>query len=320
MLTAIKETARQFGFKPEIVHAGLLHKTEKYLLVGMGGSHLAADLLKRIAPDADIIIHRNYGLPQLADLEQRLIILSSYSGNTEEVLDAYETAGKQGLARVVISIGGKLIEWAMRDQLPYVKMPDFCLQPRLALPLNLLSLLKIMDKHELLVQAAQLHTGFHPEQFEAEGKELALKLRGYVPIIDASEMNQAIAYIWKIKFNETGKIPAFYNVFPELNHNEMTGFDVQETTKGLSDRFCFLFFLDEQDNPRIQKRMQITAHLFKERALSIHELKLQGKNIFYRIFNSLVVGDWAAYYTAQGYGVEAEQVPMIEEFKKLMSQ
>lgn len=318
MFTAIQETAQQFAFKPEVVHADQLGKASKYLLVGMGGSHLAADLLKIIEPEVDIIIHRGYGLPILSDLKERLVILSSYSGNTQEVLSAYQEAGSAGLNRVIISTGGQLLEQAQRDKVPYVQMPDFGLQPRLALPLNLIALFKIMGNEKLLQDLSEMQSTFDANKFEKEGKALAEILRGYVPIIYASEKNQALAYIWKIKFNETGKIPAFYNVFSELNHNEMTGFDVKDVTKKLSENFHFIFIADTQDSAPIQKRMVITAQLYKDRNLPIYHLSVEGDNILYRIFNTLVIADWAAYFTSQGYGLESEQVPMVEEFKQLI--
>ncbi len=320
MYTAIKETAKQFGFKPKIANVDKLFQASKYVLVGMGGSHLAANLLQIIKPELDIIIHSNYGLPIIFDLKERLIILSSYSGDTEEVLDAYQKAGRLGLNRAVISIGGALLDQAKRDGVPYLKMPDFGLQPRLALPLNLISLLKLMNEEKLIAQASELEHGFTPENFEKEGKTLASMIHGYVPIVYASVRNQPLAYNWKIKLNETGKIPAFYNVFSELNHNEMTGFDVKDSTRELSEIFYFLFLSDAEDLPKIQKRMTITAKLYQDRNLLVHEIKLSGKNIFYKIFNSLVLADWTANYTAEGYGLESEKVPMIEEFKKLIKE
>ena len=317
----IKETAKQFAFEPKIENKGNLHPALAYVLVGMGGSHLAAGLLKILKPEIDIIIHHGYGLPDIsaADLKKRLIILSSYSGNTEEVLDAYEKAGELGLSRVIISIGGKLLELAKKDKVAYIQMPDFSIQPRSALPLNLKGLLKLTGEDTLLREAGKLQNTFHSEKFEADGKVLADKLYGHIPVIYASEKNHALAYNWKIKFNETGKIPAFYNVLSELNHNEMTGFDVKDSTRGLSDKFYFLFLSDSMDHPKIQKRMQITAKLYQDRGLPTFNVKLSGDNIFHKIFNALSLADFAAYFTAEAYGLESEQVPMVEEFKKLIS-
>ena len=320
MYEIIKSSAKQFGFEPKIENKENLKRVSRCIIVGMGGSHLASDILKMIKPEPDIIIHRNYGLPTLPieDLKERLIILSSYSGNTEEVLDAYDEAGKLGLERAVISIGGKLLEKAKKDNVPYIQMPDLNIQPRLALVLNLKSLLKLLGEEEILKEMGKLKDDLHPEEFEEEGKKMAEKLRGYVPIIYASEKNQALAYNWKIKLNETGKIPAFYNLFPELNHNEMTGFDVKDATRQLSDKFYFIFLKDEEDHIKIKERMKITAKLYEDRGLKTCDVVMSGENIFYKIFSSLTIADFVSYFTAEGYGLESEQVPMVEEFKKLI--
>ena len=322
MYEEIKKSAEQFAFEPKIENENNLKKFSKYIIVGMGGSHLASDILKMIKPEKEILIHRNYRLPPLPieALKERLIILSSYSGNTEEVLSAYEEAGKLNLQRAVISIGGKLLEKAKNDKVPYVQMPDLGIQPRSALALNLRSLLKLIDEEEMLEKMGKLVDDFHPEEFEEKGKKMAERLHGYVPIIYSSEENYALAYNWKIKFNETGKIPAFYNVLPELNHNEMTGFDVKDATRKLSDKFCFIFLQDEKDHIKIKERINIVSKLYEDRDLQTYKFEISGENIFHKIFNTLVVADFASYFTAEAYGLESEQVPMVEEFKKLIEQ
>jgi len=176
----------------------------------------------------------------------------------------------------------------------------------------------MMGKEKELAEITQLTWLLKPREFEAQGKELAKKLKNKVPVIYASEANYALAYNWKIKLNETGKIPAFYNVFPELNHNEMTGFDVKDSSRHLSRNFIFFLLRDKNDHPKIQKRMAILKKLYEDRGLPMVTLELKGKNKFHKIFSSLVLADWIAYYTAKQYSLEPEQVPMVEEFKKLI--
>lgn len=322
MYEAIKNFASQFEYELKIENADALKPATKFLVVGMGGSHLAADLLKTWNPGLDVIVHQDYGLPALSneDLAERLIILSSYSGNTEEVLFAFEKAGTKDLPRAIVSIGGKLLELAKENALPYIQMPDTNIQPRSALGFTLKALLKLMNQEQAIVELSKLSLLLKPDEFEEQGRELAKKLKGFVPVIYSSLQNLPIAYNWKIKFNETGKVPAFYNVFPELNHNEMTGFDVKPATKNLSKNFYFLLLEDDSDHPKIKKRMQILAKLYRERSLPVEFIKIiQSRNVFYKIFSSLVLADWSAYYTAKAYGVEPEQVSMAEEFKKLIA-
>ena len=198
-------------------------------------------------------------------------------------------------------------------------MPDTGIQPRCALGFSLMALFKLIDQPEALQEARQLSSLLRPDEFESSGQELAKKLQGFVPVIYSSRRNIPIAYNWKIKLNETGKIPAFYNFFPELNHNEMNGFDVEETTRTLSNNFAFLLLEDKSDQMKIQSRMQILKKLYQDRSFMVESIKLpQNNNRFYKIFSSIVLADWVAYYTAKYYDVEPEQVPMVEEFKKLI--
>ena len=320
MYNAIKNSAEQFSFKPKIENKKKLKKLKKFIIIGMGGSHLAGDLLKKISPELDVIIHTNYGLPQIShnNLKKRIIILSSYSGNTEETIDAYEQALGLGLQTISISIGGKLIEKAKKNKTPYIKMPDFKIQPRSALPLSLKSILKAVNEEKKLKEIEKLYKSFYPKKFEKESKKLAETLKGHIPIIYASDRNASLAYNWKIKFNETGKIPAFYNILPELNHNEMTGYDVRDTTRMLSEKFCFIFLKDKDDDVKTRNRMDVTAKLYEERDLKNIQIEISGENIFHKIFNTLTIADFTAYFTAEGYSLESEQVPMVEEFKKII--
>lgn len=320
MYDAIKNFPNQFSYKPEIKNKEKLAKRPWYIVAGMGGSHLAADLLKVWNPYLPLFIHKNYNLPKVPDeiLNNSLIIVSSYSGNTEEALDTYDQAKERGIPLAAISIGGKLLERAEKDGIPYVQMPDTGIQPRSAPGFNIKALLALMGEDNALQEIGALAQTLRSDELEQRGKELAKNLYGHTPVIYASEQNKSIAYNWKIKFNETSKIPAFYNVFSELNHNEMTGFDVKPKTKKLSKNFYFILLSDEADHPRIQKRMAVLKKLYQARNLPVAEIKLAGRDVLHKIFSSLILADWAAYYTAEGYGVESEAVPMVEEFKKLI--
>jgi len=333
MYEAIKNFNKQFSYEPEIKNQkNFLTKKSSFVVVGMGGSALAPLLLKTWRPELDIIIHRNYGLPELSleKLKNNLIILSSYSGNTEEVIDAFEKAKNKNLEFAVISTGGKLLSLAKENNVPYIELPNTGIQPRLALGLSIKAFLKLMGEDNELKKLSVLATTLNPSDYEKYGKVLAQKIKNYIPIIYASDHNLSLAYNWKIKLNETGKIPAFYNVFPELNHNEMTGFDTKDSTKELGNKFYFIILKDMGDDPKILKRMKTLKKLYEDRNLQTETIELkparnashndagEEKNIWHKIFSSLVLADWTAYYTALEYGLEPEQVPMVEEFKKLI--
>lgn len=311
---AIKSFSKQLGYQPKVINNDKLVKFERFVFIGMGGSALGPDLLRVSNPELDILIHRDYGLPDLLDkvLQNSLIILNSYSGNTEEVLDAFKLALSKNLSVAAVSIGGKLLELARQNSIPYIEMPNWKLEPRLALGLNLKALLKVLGQDEALDMVSKVQL---PDQ-EKTGKELAERLRGFVPIIYSSRKNGPVAYTWKVKINETAKKPSFSNVFPELNHNEMAGFHASNVSKLLSQNFHFIFLKDVTDNPRILKRMGVTGELLQKQKLRVETIELMGDDVFTKIFSSLQLADWVSYYIAKEYGIDPTDISAVEEFKK----
>lgn len=322
----IKNFAKQFEYKPKVENEKLLRKIRRhvagFVVAGMGGSHLGGDILKSLKPELDLTIWSNYGLPPLSknSLKRKLTIASSYSGNTEEAIDAFFEAKRRGFPLAAVAAGGKLITLAKKYKVPYVEMPDWHMQPRMALGLSLRAILKLTGENSLLRETDKLAKLLHPARFEGAGEKLARKLKGSVPVIYSSPRNSGLAYNWKIKFNETGKTPAFCNFLSELNHNEMTGFDTKTKTRSLSSKFHFIFLKDLEDDPRIQKRMRITGEFYRARRLPVEIVPLRGENRLHKIFSSLILADWTAYHAAKNYNVESEEVPMVEDFKKRMSQ
>ena len=321
MEEVIKSFHTQFAWKPVVVNGEKLPKAKKFILDGMGGSHLAADVLRAYKPELDLLVFSDYGVPALspARLKDALFIASSFSGNTEEVLDFAEQAFARKLPLAVIAKGGKLLEFARKRALPYVELPPTKIQPRSGLGFQMLALAALIGDKKLIEELGACAKTLRPEEFEGKGEALAGALRGKAPVVYASTRNRAVAYNWKIKLNETAKVPAFYNVIPELNHNEMTGFDVISTTEGLSRKLHFIFLTDSADHPQNQRRMKVTKKLYEERGLSVTEVPLEGKTALEKIFSSLLTADWAALHLSKIYGTEAEQVPMVEEFKKLIT-
>ncbi|MBP9760997.1 MAG: hypothetical protein KBD15_02015 [Candidatus Magasanikbacteria bacterium] len=320
MSTAILNFAKQFEYKPTVENKQHLKKKKRIIVLGMGGSHLGADVIATLKPEVPLTIHSDYGLPALSkqDLKESLIIASSYSGNTEEVIDGMQLALKQKLSVAVISVGGNMLEIAKQKKLPYVELPNTGIQPRSALGFSVIGLLALMGETTVLKEVQQLAKILAPKKWESKGKQLAKKLVDRVPVIYSSKANMAVAYNWKIKLNETGKIPAFYNVVPELNHNEMTGFDVTTSSEHLSKQFVFLFLENKADNAKNQQRMQVLKKLYKKRGLAVESIPLTGTTKAQKIFQSLLWADWTAVSIAAHYGLESEQVPMVEEFKRLI--
>lgn len=318
MEKAIVGLPHQFDFTPVIGNESKLKPAQSYVVAGMGGSHLSADLLKIFYPSLNIYIHKDYGLPEFAS-DKSLFIASSYSGNTEEALDFAQNAFDRSLNLAIVAVGGKLLEFAKANNVPYIELPDAGIQPRSAIGLSFLALTRLILGEREVSRFMTLGKGLDPLKLSLDGKKLAEDLRGKIPVVYSSKKNTALAYNWKIKFNETAKIPAFHNAFPELNHNEMSGFDVIESTINLSNKFHFIFLSDSADNPKIIRRMEVCKKLYEDRGLQVTPVSLIGPTDLERIMNSLILADWTALNLSKIYGTEPSAVPIIEEFKKLIA-
>lgn len=320
MDAAIRGLPDQFAFTPEIVQSDTLPREHAGAVVcGMGGSALAPDFLTAWdgadAALAGLRVHRGYGLPNLPDLDRRLIIASSYSGNTEETLDAYDAARARGLALAAVTVGGELLARAQRDGIPHIILPATGIQPRMAIGYSTVALAAILRHTRAQRELAELAARLDATGAEGGGEELAGALGDRTPIIYAGERNAAVARFWKIAVNETGKNPAFTNVLPELNHNEMTGFDVGPKARGILGRFAIILLTDAEEDPRIVRRADALRDLLSERGIPVHIVPLAGATRFERIFQSVVTACWTAYHLALRDGAEPELVPMVEEFK-----
>jgi glucose/mannose-6-phosphate isomerase len=211
-----------------------------------------------------------------------------------------------------------LLEFAKKNKIPYIQLPETAIQPRSAIGFSIIALAKLIEGDDAVTELKTLAKKLDVTKWEKTGKDFAQGIRGQIPVIYSSRTNFSIAYNWKIKFNETAKIPAFYNVFPELNHNEMAGFDPIESTKGLSDKFHFIFLDDPSDHPKIMHRAQVTKKLYTDRGLLVTTFQLAGDTVFEKIFNSLILADWIALSVSKMYGTVPDAVPIVEELKKLM--
>jgi glucose/mannose-6-phosphate isomerase len=318
MKESILKYAEQFEFQPEIQNKeNLKENYEHFILGGMGGSHLCAGLFHIFRPGINLYIHRDYGLPAYDDdfMSKSLFIASSYSGNTEEVLDFADAAYSKGYEVAVITSGGKLLEFAKENNLPYIIIPDTGIQPRSALGFSALAMASYVEP-TMIPELQSLKESLDPESLREQGETIAHQLKGKVPVIYSSNPNRSLGYIWKITMNETGKIPSFQNLFPELNHNEMQGFDFVDSNSELARNFAFIMLHDSQDHPRIELRMRTTEDLYQEKGYEVISLYLEGDSIIEKVFKSIILINWIALTTSDIYETEPEAVPLIEEFKK----
>lgn len=286
-----------------------LPRPSRAICVGMGGSSIASFIIQRYL-DAPITIHPDYDLPQVDGSE--LVIAVSYSGNTEETLSAYDSAVEAGCDTVAITTGGTLGERA--DNV--VKMPTG-MEPRASLGYQLSALVHVLasagfvdDAATLLDRAAELDTS----EYEERGRALASELVGAVPIIHASRSYYPVAYRWKCQFNENAKSVAFANAYPELDHNEITGF----TTA--SDQASFhIVNLRTDASERIQERMDLTMDVARKRGLDVTDVKTAGDTRLARIVSGVLLGDFCSYYLALEKEEDPSDVSDIEWLKEQLA-
>ncbi len=316
----IRAFAEQFKFTPEIKNEEKWESAETYILGGMGGSHLQGDILKSVAPEVPLFFHNDYGLPK-RNLKDVNLIASSYSGNTEEVVDFLNEGLRNNLRVGVIAKGGKLLQIAKEQELPYIELPESSVQPRMATGYSFLALVKFLGLKDIENNVSSLLSALSENNsfLEEEGKQISVLLKDKLPVIYSSQKNYATSLIWKINFNETTKIPAFYNLIPELNHNEMTGFDVTDSTKNLSNQMIFILLKDKEDDLRNQKRMSVLKEILEKKGLDVLEIDIDGATQLEKIFSNIILSAWTTCHLSDYYGTESSgSLLLVEEFKKMI--
>lgn len=300
---------------------------KKVLICGMGGSSHAGEFIKyfldahaySVKRDRSLIIaiHKDYDLPTFVD-NHTLVITSSYSGNTEEILSIFEQATKEGMPTVAMSTGGEMLHLAKERGVPFVELHDTSILPRNSLGYQFSALAYILFRFNLIddlsLNLFSLAERMEPEmgRYEKKGKDLARHLVGTIPIIYSSQKYQPVAYNWKIRFNETSKTHAFYNIFPELNHNELVAYT--HLTPG--QKFQVLILEDKDDYPKILKRMDLTKDLIQKFGVDVECIEMEGEDSLTKIFSTVLLADWTSYYLALEGGVDPTPVDVIEELKK----
>ena len=315
-----------FSLSRDIKVAG---RFKSIVVSGMGGSALPGNLLRTYLND----LYRNYEKKPLAIYQNRfyslppesynncLNIFCSYSGNTEETIASFQEAIKNKLPSIALSCGGEMENLARENNIPHVKLPapypNF--QPRAATGYFFSIIFQLIVNHglvtdaakEILQEASKLKDKMH--LYEEKGKTLAKKLVGKTPVIYASTKYKSVAMVWKIKINENAKTPAFWNFFPEVNHNEMVGFTNPQA------KFFIIMLKDPQDHERNKRRYELTAHLLKEKGIESEIIDMEGDNVFYKIFSSINIADWTSYYLALEYGQDPTPVDMVEKLKRILA-
>lgn len=323
----ILDTPNQFKFGFELAKNTKVNgKFDNLTVSGMGGSALPVSLLQayinsKETKPLDIFINQYYSLPPQAKQPNSLNFISSYSGTTEEVISSLEEVHSLGFPFVGFSSGGNIEELSKKYGMPHIKLPipypNY--QPRMGTGYFFGAMYQVLVNQELisdtsseLISKAEKFHDFM-NVYEEKGKELAMKLKGKTPVVYASFNFASTAMVWKIKLNENAKTPAFWNFFPELNHNEMVGFTNPQA------KFFIIMLRDKNDNPRNLNRYEVTAKLLADKGTDSEIIDMDGDDVFSKMFLSITYADWTSYYLALEYEQDPTPVDMVEELKKILA-
>lgn len=305
----------------------LPHEYKEVIFVGVGGSSLPANVAASIflsEKRIPIKVHRNYA-EELRISEDSLVIISSFSGNTEETLSILPQITENASNIITISAGGQLKERSFELGIPHIEIPAGNevegFQPRCATGYFVTYHARILHGSGLISnpydELESISHFLRDVNVKDDASTTAMWLSEKIPIIYTDGIYlDSVARIAKIKFNENSKRPAFYNVLPEANHNEMIGF----STARLAD-FGLLYLHDPDSHPSIRKRFEVMKKTFELYGLShvdFAEWRMRGKSRGEKIFCSLMFADWCSYFVALLDGFDPTPVALVEEFKKAM--
>jgi glucose/mannose-6-phosphate isomerase len=304
---------------------------DKVIILGMGGSAIGGDVVRRLAlaeSKAPVWVHRDYGLPPFTD-ENTLVIASSYSGNTEETISAFTQSLKTGAKKLVLTTGGKLKQLAEGEGIP-VFIIDYQAPPRAAFPHSFITLLGIFQKLGLLKdKSAELQEGLKALNKLASdlvettplasnpAKQLATKLYRQAVIIYGAEFLSEVARRWKAQLNENSKTLAFFELFPELNHNAVVGYGFPPEVK---ERLFVVLLHSNLLNSRNQLRYEATTQLLAKAKIKYQMVGGSGASPLAQVMSLILFGDYTSLYLAMLNRIDPTPLDSVDFVKKYLAQ
>ncbi len=298
------------------------------VIAGMGGSGIGGLLAVAVLGDRasrPIACTRDYALPSWTTPDTT-VLCSSYSGQTEETLAAYDAAGAVGARRIVCTTGGALASSARADGVPVVPLPGGY-QPRatvgysLVVALEVAALAGLADALHTEIDVAAAHAQRLAEQWgpdapeDSLAKRLARGLHGTIPQVMGAGLTAPIAYRWKTQINENAKAPCFASELPELDHNEIMGW---ESASELG-RFAALLFDDCDLHPRVRARIGLTRDLIEPHAAVTEVIETVGGTRIERLISMVLLGDLVSLYLAVLRGVDPAQTVSMDQLKSVLA-
>ena len=306
-------------------------RVDKATILGMGGSAIGGEIVRRLTlleNRLPIWVHRGYDPPPFLD-GNTLLIASSYSGNTEETLSSFAESLKIPAKKLVLTRGGKLKELAEKEGVP-IFLIDYQAPPRAAFPHSFISLLGIFhklglleDKSADLEEATQVLNKLSAELVESmplisnPAKQLATKLSGKLAVIYGAGILSEVAQRWKTQLNENSKAWAFYEVFPELNHNAVVGYQFPpEIREGILVVLLHSSLL----HPRISIRYRLTVEILTKAGVSYELVEAMGESPLAQMMSLILLGDYVSFYLAILNSIDPTPVASIDYLKSRLAE
>ena len=286
---------------------------------GVGGALARATLWPQLARPLELA--RGAELPAWTG-PGTLVLCSSYSGDTEETLAAYDAAGDAGAPRVVCSSGGELPARARRDKVPVIPLPGG-FQPRAAIGYSFVVALEVAavagcapslraEIEAAVPFARDLGAEWGPDGDEdGDAKRLAHALHETVPVIAGPGIGAAAAYRWKCQLNENAKVPAFAAELPEAGHNEIVGWEDAASF----GRFAAVFLEDPDAGERLAARIELTAEIVGAEAAVVERVAPRGDTRVQRLVSHVALGDLVSLYAAVLRGADPISIEPIDRLK-----
>jgi glucose/mannose-6-phosphate isomerase len=300
---------------------------DRVVLVGMGGSAIGGSLFASLAaPECPhpIRVVRDYDLPAYASRSNTLVIALSFSGNTEEVLAAFEQAYARGCQLLVVTGGGQLAERAQAVGAPVIRIQYSSLRHSalgwvLAPLLNLAS--RLSWTHDFaadLDEATKVLREWTPDLdvdvpvMKNLAKREAGQLLGRSVILFGAGHFAEVARRWKEQINESAKAWAAIETLPDANHNSLAGLEWPDE---FTSKVMVLFLTGQSDHPRNTRRIQLTRQAYMLAGCNTDFVVARGKGSLAQMMSLVLLGDFIGYYLALLYGAEPTRVPVVAEFK-----
>jgi glucose/mannose-6-phosphate isomerase len=313
--TAQLRQAMDIGEKAVFATNGL--EIRNVLITGLGGSGIGGSIVSQLTENevrVPVSVNKDYFLPAHVG-KHTLVIVSSYSGNTEETLNAMEIALERGARVVCISSGGKVIDIARSKGLDHIIIPGG-MPPRACLAYSFTQLFYILHGFGLIGPAfrddleASIHLLDHEEEHIcSEAYYLAEKLHRKVPVIYSQASFEGVCIRFRQQINENAKMLCWHHVLPEMNHNELVGWTQS------NDKLAVVFFRNEDDYSRTQKRMELTKEIVTKFTPYVFEIYSKGATPLQRALYMIHFGDWVSWYLSEIRSIDANEVKVIDYLK-----